>query len=49
MKIENKSSLLVYKKWIVYREIVREIVKLDCDGVVRLYEKCESIEEGLLG
>jgi hypothetical protein len=45
----NKSSLLIENKWIVYRYIVKEIVKLDCDGVVRLYEKCESIEEGLLG
>ncbi len=45
----NKSSLLVGNKWIVYREIVKDVVKLDVDNVVRLYEKCESIEEGLLG
>jgi hypothetical protein len=45
----NNSSVVVNEKWIVYRDIVKDVVKLDCDGVVRLYKKCESIEEGLLG
>jgi len=49
MKKENKSSLLVGNKWIVYREIGKEIVKLDVDNVVRKYIVCEEIGEGLLG
>ena len=46
--MEN-NRVLVDKKWIVYLEVFREIEKVDCDGVVRLYKKCESIGEGLLG
>jgi hypothetical protein len=49
MKNNLNDRLLVDGQWIVYKEIVKNIVKLDCDGVVRSYEKCESINEGLLG
>jgi len=47
--MENNNRVLVGERWIVYKEIVEEIVKLDCDGVVRVYNKCENIGEGLLG
>ena len=47
--MENNKEVLVGSRWIVYKERVNEIAKLDCDGVVRLYKKCEGIEEGLLG
>jgi hypothetical protein len=47
--MENNNRILVGSRNIVYEDIVSEIVKLDCDGVVRLYEYCASIEEGLLG
>ena len=48
-KMENNNRILVDRKWIVYLDIERDVVKLDCDDVVRLYKKCESIGEGLLG
>ena len=47
--MENNNRILVDRKWIVYLDIERDVVKLDCDDVVRLYKKCESIGEGLLG
>lgn len=46
--MEN-NRLLVDKRWIVNLEFFVEIEKLDCDGVVRVYNKCLSIGEGLLG
>lgn len=47
--MENNNRILVDRKWIVNLEVFDEIEKLDCDGVVRLYKKCRSIGEGLLG
>jgi hypothetical protein len=47
--MKNNDSLLVANRWIVYRGIVKDVVKLDVDNVVRVYKKCESIDEGLLG
>lgn len=47
--MENENRILVDRKWIVYLEVFEEIEKLDCDGVVRKYNKCKSIGEGLLG
>jgi len=49
MKKENNNRMLVDRKWMVNMEVFDEIEKLDCDGVVRVYKKCKSIEEGLLG
>ena len=47
--VRENEDVLIDNRWIVYKKVVREIVKLDCDGVVRMYNKCESIDEGLLG
>ena len=47
--MKNNNRILVDRRWIVNLEVFEEIEKLDCDGVVRVYKKCKTIGEGLLG
>ena len=45
----KNDRMMVDRKWMVNLEVFEEIVKVDVDGVVRVYNKCKCIEEGLLG
>jgi hypothetical protein len=47
MKKENNNGVFRVGKSIVYGESVREVAKLDCDGVVRLYNLWSVDEEVL--
>ena len=43
------GDLLISSHHIVYIEVYHDYPHLDADGVLRIYEQCESIDEGLLG